>query len=87
LIIKPGGSGARLDKMLITDDRAYVPTERVGAISGTVITAKEAGIADATVTLTTWARDELAVTKTDNHGNYAFNEVSQGYYILTASKP
>ncbi len=87
MIIKPGESGAKLDKMLITNDRAYVPVERVGAISGTVITAKETGIADATVTLPTWARDELAVTKTDNHGNYAFTDVPQGYYILTASKP
>jgi len=87
LKLKPGESGAKLDKMLITNDRAYVPAERVGAISGTVITAKETGIADATVTLTTWARDELAATKTDNHGNYAFTDVPQGYYILTASKP
>ncbi|MEA3487720.1 MAG: carboxypeptidase regulatory-like domain-containing protein [Euryarchaeota archaeon] len=87
LKLKPGGSAAKLDKMLITNDKSYVPVERVGAISGTVITAKEAGIADATVTLTTWAQDELAVTTSDNNGNYAFNDVPQGYYILTASKP
>ena len=87
LKLKPGESAAKLDKLLITNDRAYVPTERVGAIYGTVITAKEYGIADATVTLTTWAQDEFAATKTDTHGNYAFNDVPQGYYILTASKP
>ena len=85
--LKPGESTAKLDKLLITNDRSYVPTERVGAVSGTVITAKDTGIADATVTLTTWARDELAVTTSDNNGNYAFTDVPQGYYILTASKP
>ena len=85
LRIKQCEDGVKLDKLLITNDKSYVPANIVGSISGTVITANETGIAYATVTLATLPGDEIPSITADSNGNFAFTGIPPGYYNLTAS--
>ena len=56
------------------------------ALSGTITTSNETGIANATVTLATMEGDVINSTQTDNTGHYAFADIAPGDYNRTATK-